>query len=120
MARPEERGTFVQFVVTPVERASDRLLQVSGELDIATVASLRAAVQDALAASPPTVLVDLTATGFIDSTGCRELVRTAKAGAAAGVAVEVVVPPENWRVRRVVDLVQLSAVVRVHDALPPP
>ena len=110
----------MQFAVTPVERASDTLLQVTGELDVATVASLRAAVQDALASAPATLLVDLTGTRFIDSTGCRELVRTAKAGATARVGVEVVVPPANWRVRRVIDFVQLSSVVQVHDELPAP
>jgi len=110
----------VQFAVTPVERASDHVLQVSGELDIATVAVLRDAVGKALAETPAAVLVDLTDTRFLDSTGCRELVRTAKAGAAAGIAIGVVAPPDNWRVRRVVDFVQLSAVVPVHDALPEP
>ena len=110
----------MQFAVTPVERPSDHVLQVSGELDIATVAVLRDAVGKALAEAPGGLLVDLTPTRFIDSTGCRELVRTAKAGAATGVAVEVVAPPDNWRVRRVVDFVQLSALVPVHDALPEP
>jgi anti-sigma B factor antagonist len=108
----------VQFAVTPVQRASGCVLHVSGELDIATVEVLRDAVGKAVAEGPPAVLVDLTTTRFVDSTGCRELVRTAKAGAAAGVAVAVVVPPENWRVRRVVDFVQLSAVMPVHDVLP--
>jgi anti-sigma B factor antagonist len=93
---------------------------VSGELDVATVAALRSAVQSAVAARPDRLLVDLTATRFIDSSGCRELVRSAKAGTAAGIAVEVVVPPDNWRVRRVVDFVQLSAVVPVHDVVPAP
>ena len=106
--------------MTPVERPTDRVLHVSGELDIATVAVLRDAVRTALDERPPAVLVDLSATRFVDSTGCREIVRTAKAGAAAGVAVSVVAPPENWRVRRVVDFVQLSALVPVHDALPEP
>jgi anti-sigma B factor antagonist len=110
----------VQFAVTPVERASDQVLQVEGELDIATVPVLRDAVGKALAEAPGALLVDLTTTRFVDSTGCSELVRTAKAGAAAGVAVAVVVPPENRRVRRVVDVVQLSAIVPVHDALPEP
>jgi anti-anti-sigma factor len=110
----------VQFAVTPVDRTGDRVLQVSGELDVATVAVLRDAVGKAVADGPSRVLVDLTPTRFVDSTGCRELVRTAKAGAAAGVAVSVVVPPDNWRVRRVVDFVQLSAVMPVHDALPDP
>ena len=106
--------------MTPVVRTSDHVLRVSGELDIATVQLLRDAVGKALAEGPAAVLVDLTSTRFLDSTGCRELVRTAKAGAAASVPVAVVAPPENWRVRRVVDLVQLSAVVPVHDVLPEP
>ena len=106
--------------MTPVDRPSDHVLQVSGELDIATVALLRDAVGKALAEAPRVLLVDLTTTRFLDSTGCRELVRTAKAGAAAGVAVELVAPPDNWRVRRVIELVQLSAVAPVHDALPEP
>ena len=106
--------------MTPVERTSDRVLQVSGELDIATVDLLRDAVGKVLAEGPAAVLVDLTTTRFLDSTGCRELVRTAKAGAAAGVHMAVVAPPDNWRVRRVVDFVQLSAVLPVHDALPEP
>ncbi len=110
----------MQFAVTPVERPSDRVLQVSGELDIATVAVLRDAVGKALAEAPRALLVDLTPTRFLDSTGCRELVRTAKAGAAAGIAGGVVAPPDNWRVRRVVDFVQLSVVIPVHDALPEP
>jgi len=106
--------------VTTVVRASDHVLQVSGELDIATVPLLRDAVGKTLAEGPPAVVVDLATTTFIDSTGCRELVHTAKAGAAAGVAVAAVVPPDNWRVRRVVDFVQLSVLVPVHDALPEP
>ena len=106
--------------MTPVVRVSDHVLQVSGELDIATVEVLRDAVGKAIAEGPAAVLVDLTATRFVDSTGCRELARTAKAGAAAGVRIGVVVPPDNWRVRRVVDFVQLSALVPVHDALPQP
>ena len=108
----------VQFDVTAVDRASDAVLHVTGELDVATVPVLRTSVEKALAEAPDTVLIDLTATRFIDSTGCRELVRSAKAGTARGVGVAVVVPPDNWRVRRVVDFVQLSAALPVHDALP--
>ena len=110
----------MEFVVTPVERTSDHLLQITGELDISTVPALRTAVDQALRTASGTVLLDLTGTRFIDSTGCRELVRSAKAAASSGVPVEVVVPPANWRVRRVVDFVQLASLVVVHDELPPP
>lgn len=110
----------MEFVVTAVERAHDHLLQVSGELDVATVPSLRSAVEQALDAGHAALLVDLSTTRFIDSTGCRELVRTAKAAGTRGVPVELVVPPENWRVRRVLDFVQMSTLVVVHDELPAP
>jgi anti-sigma B factor antagonist len=110
----------VEFEGTRAERPSRRLLKVTGELDLATVGQLRAAVQSAVADQPSTLLVDLTGTRFIDSTGCRELVRCAKAATAGGVAVEVVAPPGNWRVRRVIDLVQLSQLVPVHDDVPAP
>ena len=110
----------MQFEVTPVHRTHDTALEVHGELDVATVRELGTAVRAALDRTPARLLLDLTHTRFIDSTGCRELVRAVKAGTAAGVPVEAVVPPDNWRVRRVVDLVQLSAVVAVHDVLPTP
>ena len=110
----------MQFVVTPLRRARDTVLQVVGELDIATVRELSASVQEVLDERPSLLLVDLSGTRFLDSTGCRELVRTAKAGGAVGVAVEVVVPPDNWRVRRVVDFIRLAEIVQLHDELPAP
>ena len=106
------------FTVARDDRPSGTVLSVRGDLDIATVRTLRGEVDGLLQDAPAQVHVDLTETTFIDSTGCRELVRTAKK--ASGVAVEVVVPPDNWRVRRVVDFVQLSSVVPVHDELPDP
>ncbi len=116
---PEE-GVPVQFVVTPVDRGADHVLQVAGELDIATARELQAAVGKALAEQPDRLLVDLSGARFIDSAGCRELVRTVKAGAAAAVPVEVVAPPDNWRVRRVLDFVQLASIAPVRDEPPAP
>ena len=109
----------MEFAVTPVPHGAAQLLRVRGELDVATVQLLGSAVEKALAEQPGVLLVDLTETRFIDSTGCRELVRAGKAGQVAGVAVEVVVPLQNWKVRRVVELVQLTGLVPVHDRLPP-
>ncbi len=110
----------MDFVVTPVRRARDTVLHVSGELDIATVKHLRTAVGQTLEDAPPVLVLDLSNTRFLDSTGCRELVRTAKAGRAGSTTVEVVAPPDNWRVRRVIDSVQLASILPVHAALPAP
>ena len=110
----------VQFVVTPVDRGADQVLRIAGELDIATAGELRAAVGKALVEQPGRLFLDLSGAHFIDSTGCRELVRAVKAGAAVDVPVEVVAPPDNWRVRRVLDFVQLASFAPVHDELPAP
>ena len=95
------------------------VLTVRGELDIATVQTLRAQVDDVLAEAPLRLVLDLTGTSFIDSKGCRELARAAKGGASAGVDVVLVVPPENRPVRMIVDFMQFGELLPVHDALPP-
>ena len=104
--------------MTPVERASDLVLQVSGELDVATVGVLREAVGKAVADGPAAVLLDLSSTRFIDSTGCRELVRSSKAATGGGTTLELVCPEGNKRVRRIVDFMQLDALLPVHEQLP--
>jgi anti-anti-sigma factor len=99
---------------------SRTVLSVSGELDVATVTTLRRHVDEALSTTPPQLVLDLSATEFIDSLGCRELARAAKGGSAAGVDVVLVVPPENRAVRRIVDFMQFGSLLPVHDALPDP
>ncbi len=99
------------------ERGDGAVLEVSGELDVATVKALRVALDDALEAGTPRPLVDLTGLFFIDSTGCRELVRAAKRARTAGGAVELVVPPGSG-VRRVVDFMQFGELLPVHASLP--
>jgi len=94
------------------------VLTVQGELDIATVRTLRDQVDDVLADPPPRLVLDLTGTSFIDSKGCRELARAAKSGASAGVDVVLVVPPENSAVRRIVEFMQFGELLPVHDVLP--
>ena len=109
----------MEFAVEREAHGSSTLLGVRGELDIATATVLREQVEDVLAAPPQRLLIDLSATSFIDSTGCRELLRAAKSGSAAGVPTELVVPVENWRVRRVVDFMQFGEALPVHDSTPP-
>lgn len=106
------------FAVSRDTRPSATVLGVQGELDIATVKILRAEVEQSLGEPPARLYLDLSSATFIDSTGCRELARTAKSGRSAQVPVELVVPVENWRIRRVIDFMQFGELLPVHDELP--
>ena len=83
-------------------------LTVRGELDIATAPALASAVAAELAAAPSALVLDLTPTRFLDSSGARGLVRAAKLAAAAGVPMLVICPRSNRPVRLVVDLLELE------------
>ena len=108
----------MSFAVARDVRPSETVLTVTGDLDLATVGVLRAEVEDAVTTAPERLYVDLSTTDFIDSTGCRELMRAASHGSAAGVRVEIVVPTANWRVRRVVEFMQFGELLPVHDQAP--
>ena len=108
----------MDFAVERDVRPTGTVLAVSGDLDIATIKVLREQVSEVLTAPPERLYLDLTGAAFIDSTGCRELLRAAKDGARAGVPVELVIPNDNWRVRRVVDFMQFAALLPVHDEAP--
>ena len=101
------------FDVDRTTLAGRPALTVRGELDLATAPELAAAVDAQLAAAPSALVVDLTDTYFMDSSGARELVRIARAAAAQGVVLHVVVPHRNGPVRLTVDLLELGAVVPI-------
>ena len=86
-------------------------LSVRGELDIATVPQLAEAVESQLSQQPRSLVVDLTGTTFLDSSGARQLVLVTRHAAAQGVALEVVCPRANRAVWMVVDLLELQALV---------
>ena len=108
------------FAVSPRRARGAHLLDVVGELDIATAPELTDAVAEALlsAASDGVPLVlDLTLCTFLDSSGSRAVGMAARQGAGAGVRVALVSPRSVTAVRRVVDHVGLAAVMAVHDDL---
>ena len=90
-------------------------LQVCGELDIATCQQLGDAVADALESGAPALVVDLTGTTFLDSSGARQLARTARHATDVGVSLQVVCPPGNRPVRLVLDLLELHLAVPIVD-----
>ncbi|MBB3086696.1 STAS domain-containing protein [Geodermatophilus sabuli] len=91
-------------------------LRVRGELDLATAPQLSEAVASLLSQQPRSVVVDLTETAFLDSSGARQLVLLARSAEAAGVALQVVCPRDNRPVRLVVDLLDLRALVPIVES----
>ncbi len=94
------------------------VLRAIGELDLTTAPALSTAADEELALGPSALTIDLGPTTFLDSSGARALARLARKAAAAGVALQVVCPPQNRAVRVVVDLLELRSVVPVVDSLP--
>jgi anti-anti-sigma factor len=103
----------VPFDVQNTTVRGHRVLDVRGELDLLTAPELAEQVERALADAPPLLAIDLTATTFLDSSGARELVRTARIAGRAGTVVQVVCPEGNRPVRLVIDLLDLTALVPV-------
>ena len=101
------------FVVERTTVAGRPALTVRGDLDIATAPQLGQAVDALIAAHPDGVIVDLTPTTFLDSSGARELMRISRKAAAAGVELHVVAPRSNHPVRLTVDLLDLGALVPI-------
>jgi anti-anti-sigma factor len=52
------------------------VLKVGGDIDLATVPALEAAIDEALVASPTSLVIDLTDVGFLASAGLQALVAT--------------------------------------------
>lgn len=106
----------MQFDVERTTVLGRPALSVRGELDLATAPRLAEAAESQLSQQPQSLVVDLTGTTFLDSSGARQLVRIARRAAAEGVALEVVCPRANRPVRLVVDLLELRAVVPIVES----
>jgi anti-anti-sigma factor len=101
----------VQFDVARSTIAGRSALTVRGELDLSTAPHLEAAVEEDLAAPGHDLVVDLTHTTFLDSSGARTLLRVAKMADTAGVRLYVLAPRSNGPVRLTIDLLDLGAAV---------
>ena len=91
------------------------VVNVEGELDIATAPELVAALSEATGSGTERIVVNLLATTFIDSSGLTTLFRAHKAHADGGFSI--VCAKENLEVRRVMDLMGFTDVFTIYETL---
>lgn len=92
---------------------------MAGEIDIATCARFREALRAALAEGPDSVVVDMSAVEWLDSTGLGALVGALKKAQDRGGTVQVAgVPGRIAKQFQVTGLARLFGMhASVHDAL---
>ena len=100
----------------PPDRAAVRMIVVTlpAEIDVGNAHRLCEDVQAAFAPGATTVVVDMTATAFCDTSGIRALVLAAKQGAASGGELRVV---PSARVLRVMTMLGLNGWLKVYPSL---
>lgn len=103
------------FTVQRESRGTIEVVTVAGDVDAATAPQVRDVVDEALAASTESLVVDLTPVGFMDSAGLTLLMLTQRRAEKRDRRVIVAVPPGN--VRRVLEMTGLDQEVELADTL---
>ena len=85
-----------------------------GEHDLATSPDIGMAI----APIQGNLLIDLSECEFIDSTVIAALLEKFEDLRREGHRLELLVPPENKNVRRVIEVIGLGTLIPVHDAIP--
>ena len=93
-----------------------RVIQVIGEVDMATASDLTAVVESVMN-GPRRVVVDLSEVAFLDSSGLAALVHAQRNLAKREIDFRVVSPPGR-NVRHIFDLTKLAETLGVVDSLP--
>jgi anti-sigma B factor antagonist len=113
-----DEGVVVLFEIERTTIFDVPVLRAIGELDLTTAPMLAKAADEELALEPASLVVDLSPTTFLDSSGARALAQLARRAAAHDVALQVVCPRANTAVRLVIDLLELRSVVPVVETVP--
>ena len=109
------------FAVTRGVLHGHATLRVVGELDLATAPELAAAVDAELNSPLPSasLVVDLTDTAFLDSSGARSIAMASRRARAVGIGLYVLCPPSNARVRGTLSLLKFDDVMPIVDSVRP-
>jgi anti-sigma B factor antagonist len=89
------------------------VVTVSGDLDVLSAPRLRDRLDETVGSGAYRLLVDLTPTEFIDSSGLSALVGGLKVVRALGGDMTLVCPPGNTR--RIIEIIALDQVFKLYD-----
>jgi len=95
-----------RIVIDAQPESAALVLRVSGEVDMHTSPQMRQALQDALAARPARLILDLTEVGYMDSSGVGTIVEAKRHADRQG--GRVVLANLQARVRSVLEITQLD------------
>jgi anti-sigma B factor antagonist len=105
------------FSVAAAHADGVMVIRVRGELDLATAPELDLAVADAVGLRPNRMVIDLGGVTFMDSTGCRSLVRAHQATGKATVEMHLRrVSPIS---RRTLEIMHIDDLFTFVDPDPP-
>jgi anti-sigma B factor antagonist len=107
------------FQVLSSSRDDSVIVEVRGEIDLATAPELMRGVEAGLDAGPSGVrrlVIDLSDVGFLDSSGLNTLVRLRRLLDGRGIAFRLVSPADR-AVRQVFEITELTKPLHVVDSL---
>jgi anti-anti-sigma factor len=108
--------TIPSFGIRVVHDGGATHIRPAGELDIATTPALEQAIADATTQAGATLVLDLRALTFMDSTGLRTLAQTNARAESDGFSLSIWRGPRQ--IERVLEISGLGALLPLVDAPP--
>jgi anti-sigma B factor antagonist len=91
------------------------VIRLPAEIDATNAGRIGEQLGSAFASGAATVIADMTATTFCDSSGVRELALAHNKAVASGIELQIVMP--SARVRRIFQLTGLDQVLAIYPGL---
>ena len=117
MSEESTRGGMLGETLFPIARRKNAaVIEVAGDLDIASAGQFEAAFERALAGDPQRVVISLTRATYFDSIGVHSLLRFAERLKTTRRQL-VIVAPAGTTSRRVLEIAGVAAAYPVFDSV---
>lgn len=98
------------------ERIMPVIVELPAEIDVTNSGQVYDRLVAALEPGVRTVIADMTATSFCDSSGVRAITQAHETAAGRDIGLQLAVPPEG-SVRRVLELTGAASIMRLYPSL---